>query len=331
MAQPSISEQSMADLLQSVEADLQRVDQWILEQLSAGPTVLKPLLDYIGRFRGKRLRAAQVLLVGKACGSLTEEHIKVAGIIEMIHSATLVHDDLLDEAKERRKLDCLHVEWGAHTAVLLGDWIYSQAFMASTRMKDQTCSQVLSEATGRVCAGEMHQNLTRGLFALSEQDYFAQIDGKTAALFEAGGRLAAHYSGADASMCDAAARYGLLAGRAFQVVDDMLDLAGSEKEVGKSLGTDWQRGKMTLPLIRLRESLSSANRDALEDLFQQGTDREVLQQEPFANALVQAMTQVRSEVEALLAESTSQLEQLPEQAIAAELAQLTHFLGARKL
>lgn len=330
MAQPSLSEQPMAELLQSVEADLQRVDEWILEQLSVGPEVLKPLLDYVGRFRGKRLRAAQVLLVGKACGSLTEEHIKVAGIIEMIHSATLVHDDLLDEAKERRKLDCLHVEWGAHTAVLLGDWIYSQAFLASTRMKDQACSQVLSEATGRVCAGEMHQNLTRGLFTLSEKDYFAQIDGKTAALFEAGGRLAAHYSGASSSICDAAGRYGLLAGRAFQVVDDMLDLAGTETEVGKSLGTDWQRGKMTLPLIRLRENLHAQDRAVLEELFQKGTDREVLQLEPFAAAFGQAMAQVQSEVEVLLAESTRQLEQLPERAVAGELAKLTHFLGARK-
>lgn len=330
MVQPSTSEQSMASLLQSVEADLQRVDDWILEQLNAGPEVLKPLLDYVGRFRGKRLRAAQVLLVGKACGSLTKEHIKVAGIIEMIHSATLVHDDLLDEAKERRKLDCLHVEWGAHTAVLLGDWIYSQAFMASTRLNDQTCSQVLSEATGRVCAGEMHQNLTRGMFSLSEKDYFSQIDGKTAALFEAGGRLAAHYSGASASMCEAAARYGLLAGRAFQVVDDMLDLAGTEAEVGKSLGTDWQRGKMTLPLIRLRESLSPQDREALQELFQQGTGREVLQLAPFADGLEQAMMQVRSEVEAMLAESTGQLSQLPVQAVAGELSKLTHFLGARK-
>ncbi|MFK5955849.1 MAG: polyprenyl synthetase family protein [Planctomycetota bacterium] len=319
----------MTDLLRSVEEDLELVDAWILQQLSAGPPVLKPLLDYVARFKGKRLRAAQVLLIGKACGSLTQAHIQVAGIIEMIHSATLVHDDLLDEAQERRKLDCLHVEWGAHTAVLLGDWIYSQAFAASTRMHDQTCSQVLSEATGRVCAGEMHQNLTRGLFSLSEKDYFSQIDGKTAALFEAGGRLAAHYSGADLGMCDAAARYGLLAGRAFQVVDDMLDLAGSETKVGKSLGTDWQRGKMTLPLIRLRESLNQPDCVLLEELFLKGTDRKVLYQPPFADSMNEAMRVCRKEVEAMLSESTRQLGKLPQQEVASELARLTQFLGER--
>lgn len=320
----------MANLLQSVEADLERVDGWIVQQLSSGPSVLKPLLDYVAQFRGKRLRAAQVLLVGKASGNLTEEHIQVAGIIEMIHCATLVHDDLLDEAKQRRKLDCLHVEWGAHTAVLLGDWIYSQAFAASTRMRDQACSQILSEATGRVCAGEMHQNLTRGLFTLSEEDYFAQIDGKTAALFEAGGRLAAHYAGSNPTLCDAAARYGLLAGRAFQVVDDMLDLAGKESEVGKSLGTDWQRGKMTLPMIRLRDALPLEDRAKLQELFLKGTDRSVLQVEPFASAMAGAMSQCRREVDDMLAESTAQLGQLPEQEIAHDLARLTHFLGARK-
>ena len=320
----------MTDLLHGVQADLDQVDAWITEQLFVGPPVLKPLLDYVGRFRGKRLRAAQVLLVAKACGNLVPEHLQVAGIIEMIHSATLVHDDLLDEAQERRKLDCLHVEWGPHTAVLLGDWIYSRAFAASTRMEDQSCSQVLAEATGRVCAGEMHQNLTRGMFHLSEDDYFLQIDGKTAALFEAGGRLAAHYAGASPELCDAAARYGLLTGRAFQVVDDMLDLAGTEEEVGKSLGTDWQRGKMTLPLIRLRESLRHGDLALLQELFQQGTDRQVLHRPPFAAAMKAALRSCRDDVESLLEESTRLLESFPCQDVALELAQLTRFLGSRK-
>ena len=322
--------QPVADLLQGVQEELDLVDAWILRQLAAGPSVLQPLLDHVGRFRGKRLRAAQVLLVSKACGNPTSEHLQIAGILEMIHSATLVHDDLLDEAKERRQLDCLHVEWGAHTAVLLGDWIYSQAFAASTRMRDQTCSQVLSEATGRVCAGEMHQNLTRGDFNLKEEDYFSQIDGKTAALFEAGGRLAAHYAGGSEELCLAAARYGLLAGRAFQIVDDMLDLAGSEEEVGKSLGTDWLRGKMTLPLIRLRDGLAPEKRAQLESLFHSHTDRARLQQSTLQGDLSKALEACALEVDALLDESTALLDCFPDQAVAQELADLTRFLGSRR-
>ncbi|MGB0952180.1 MAG: polyprenyl synthetase family protein [Planctomycetota bacterium] len=319
----------VTDLLATVASDLEQVDAWIVEQLSGGPEALKPLVDYVGKFRGKRLRGAQVLLMARACGNLRPEHQEVAGILEMIHSATLVHDDLLDEATERRQLDCLHVEWGAHTAVLLGDWIYAQAFAASTRMSDQACSKVLSVATSDVCAGEMHQNLTRGKFDLSEEDYFAQIDGKTAALFEAGGRLAAHYAGAPADLCDAAANYGLLAGRAFQIVDDILDLEGEEAEVGKSLGTDWQRGKMTLPLIRMRDSLSPEARDEMESLFRAGTDRTVLQQAPFAAAMEQSLASTRSLVDQLLTTCTELLQQFPEQGVASELTELTLFLGSR--
>ena len=319
----------VADLLASVSDDLDRVDAWIVEQLSNGPEALRPLVDYVARFRGKRLRGAQVLLLARACGDLRPEHLEVAGILEMIHSATLVHDDLLDEATERRQLDCLHVAWGPHTAVLLGDWIYAQAFAASTRMQDQACSKVLSLATSNVCAGEMFQNLTRGQFELSETDYFAQIDGKTAALFEAGGRLAAHYAAAPADLCDAAANYGLLAGRAFQIVDDILDLEGEESKVGKSLGTDWQRGKMTLPLIRMRECLVPELQMRMEELFRAGTDRSVLQEAPFADALKEGLDSTRALVDQLLRTCTDLLQQFPNQEVAGELAELTLFLGSR--
>ncbi|MHC4380400.1 MAG: polyprenyl synthetase family protein [Planctomycetota bacterium] len=326
----SPSPQPVADLLQGVQEELEQVDAWILRQLASGPSALQPLLDHVGRFRGKRLRAAQVLLIAKACGNSSVEHVQVAGILEMIHSATLVHDDLLDEAQERRQLDCLHVEWGSHTAVLLGDWIYSQAFAASTRMQDQTCSQVLSEATGRVCAGEIHQNLTRGDFHLKEEDYFSQIDGKTAALFEAGGRLSAHYAGATEGLCQAAARFGLLAGRAFQIVDDMLDLTGTEEEVGKSLGTDWQRGKMTLPLIRLRDRLGTDKRAQLEALFHAHSDRSILKQSSFQAELAVALEECAAEADSLLEESTALLAKFPRQDVAQELADLTRFLGSRR-
>lgn len=319
----------VADLLATVAEDLDQVDAWILSQLSGGPEALKPLVAYLGQFRGKRLRGAQVLLMARACGNLRPEHQEVAGILEMIHSATLVHDDLLDEATERRQLDCLHVEWGAHTAVLLGDWIYAQAFAASTRMADQACSKTLSVATSDVCAGEMHQNLTRGKFDLSEEDYFAQIDGKTAALFEAGGRLAAHYAGAPPDLCDAAANYGLLAGRAFQIVDDILDLEGEEAKVGKSLGTDWQRGKMTLPLIRMREALPEHARAEMQRLFREGTDRSVLHEPAFTSALEYGLASSRNLVDQLLTTCTELLQQFPQQDVATELAKLTKFLGSR--
>ena len=316
-------------LLSSVQSDLDQVETWLEQRMLNGPEELAPLLQYIARFRGKRLRAAYVLMIAKACGGVRQSHIEVAGIVEMIHAATLIHDDMLDEAVQRRQLDCVHVEWGAHTAVLLGDWVYSQAFLASTQMADQECSRVLAAATSRVCAGEMFQNLTRRDFQLREQDYFAQVDGKTAALFEAGGHLAAYYSGATNQQQDAAARHGLLSGRAFQVVDDLLDLEGDESQVGKSLGTDWARGKMTLPVIRLRDSLTEADRAVLEESFQSDSSREDLLSSKFSAPLAEAVVICRKEVDAMLEDAASQLNSLPVRAIATDLGKLTRFLGQR--
>jgi|FLOH01.1.fsa_nt_gi octaprenyl-diphosphate synthase len=316
-------------LLSSVQSDLDQVEAWLEQRMLGGPAALAPLLQYVARFRGKRLRAAYVLMIAKACGGVRPEHIEVAGIVEMIHAATLIHDDLLDEAVQRRQLDCVHVEWGPHTAVLLGDWVYSQAFLASTHMADQECSRVLAAATSRVCEGEMFQNLTRCNFHLNESDYFLQVDGKTAALFEAGGQLAAYYAKASKVQQSAAARHGLLSGRAFQVVDDLLDIEGDETQVGKSLGTDWAHGKMTLPIIRLRESLPTAARKSLEQSFQSDSSREDLRTGPFADALARAVCVCRTDIDAMLEEAASQLDVLPERSIAAELSQLTRFLGQR--
>ena len=317
-------------LQSSVQSDLDQVEAWLEQRMMDGPAELAPLLQHVARFRGKRLRAAYVLMIAKACGGVRQAHIEVAGIVEMIHAATLIHDDMLDEAVQRRQLDCVHVEWGPHTAVLLGDWVYSQAFLASTTMADQECSRVLAEATGKVCAGEMFQNLTRRNFELTEANYFTQVDGKTAALFEAGGRLAAYYADAPENQQQAAALHGLLSGRAFQVVDDLLDLEGDEARVGKSLGTDWARGKMTLPVIRLRDALDTAQRQQLQQSFHSDSAREELTAGPFAAQLQEAVAQCRVEIEEMLEQAAQQLDALPERTVAENLGKLTRFMGQRK-
>ena len=318
------------DHLATIAGDLNRVESWIQAQLQPEDPRLAPLLEHAARFRGKRLRAAQVLLVGQACERITQEHVAVAGIIELIHAATLIHDDLLDEAQKRRGLDCLHVEWGSHSSVLLGDWIYARAFLRSTEMDDRTCSRVLAEATAAVCRGEIHQNLTRTDFALAEADYLAQIDGKTAALYEAGGRLGAYYAGATDELQSACARHGLLAGRAFQIVDDVLDLVGVEQRVRKSLGTDWERGKLTLPVIRLRDRLPSGARARLAALFRDGVGRAELLQGEFGPALRESAEECRSEAASWLAESARALAPLPDNDARRALLELTRFLGTRE-
>lgn len=312
-----------------IEQDLDSVESWLDAEFGNGPGPLAPLLAHAARFRGKRVRAAQVMLVARACGRLTPEHRTVAGVIELIHAATLAHDDVLDEARERRGLDCLHVTWGSHAAVLLGDWLYARAFTHCTRMEDQAASRVLARATAKICAGEIHQNLTRRDFELSESDYLSQVDGKTGALFEAAGRLAAHYAGASPAAVEAAARHGLLAGRAFQIADDLLDLEGDPEVAGKSLGTDWERGKMTLPLIRLRSALDPQRRALLAQAFLSAAPRAFLSQEPFAEANAQAAASCRALVRTTLADACAAAANLPGGAATEALISLTHWLGER--
>ncbi|KAA3607781.1 MAG: polyprenyl synthetase family protein [Planctomycetota bacterium] len=326
----SLQASDLRHLLQEVTPELDQVDHWLEDQLKADRPWMAPLLDHAARFRGKRLRAAQVLLVGKAAGGLQEDHLVIAGIIELIHAATLVHDDLLDEAVQRRGLDCVHVEWGSHASVLLGDWIYARAFRRSTELKDPRCSQVLAAATERICAGEIHQNLTRRQFALDQQAYLDQIDGKTGALYEAGGRLAVAYAGGEEAQQEGAARHGLLAGRAFQMMDDLLDLIGEENRTRKSLGTDWARGKMTLPLIMLRDALAPEARGRLQALFGSGADRSVLLEGEFAEPLQAVLETCRQQIQSCLQQANQALEVLPPSRYRDALRELTAFLGARQ-
>jgi octaprenyl-diphosphate synthase len=316
-------------LLASISEPLSEVNEWLAQQYQAEHTRIAPLLDHVRRFKGKQIRAAQVLLMGQALENLNRNHIMVAGVLEMVHAATLVHDDLLDGASERRGLDCTHVRWGSHASVLLGDWIYAMAFRRSSEMDDQTCSQALASATAAVCLGEIRQNLSCMDFDLSEQEYLDQIDGKTGALFEAGGRLAAYYAGGDLEVQNACARYGLLAGRAFQMMDDVLDLVGDQQRVKKSLGTDWANGKMTLPLIRLRDSLPDSVREHLRESFGSGQPRSILLEGEFAGAMESALTMTRLEISGALDEACSVLSILPIKGPREHLIDLTRFLGQR--
>ncbi len=326
---PSPQALDLNSLLATIAEPMEKVNQWLSQQYQPDSPRLQPLVEHVRKFKGKQVRAAQVMLIAQGCGKLTEHHVPLAGVVEMIHAATLVHDDLLDGAKERRGLDCTHVKWGAHASVLLGDWIYAQAFQRSTEFPDTTCSHELAKATAAVCLGEISQNLSCKDFELSEEEYIHQIDGKTAALFEAGSRLAAFYAGADRRVQDACARHGLLAGRAFQMMDDLLDLVGDQESAKKSLGTDWANGKMTLPLIRLRDMLPADARQRLEAGFGSGAPRSSLLEGEFAEPLEVALTKCRQEISNSLEEACQALDVLPVAQARECLVDLTRFLGSR--
>ncbi|HIA38943.1 MAG TPA: polyprenyl synthetase family protein [Planctomycetes bacterium] len=321
----------LAEVSEQIDPQLQQVQDFVDSELLVGSEAMQPLLDYAAQFQGKRLRAMTVLLIANGFGKVTKQHIQVAAYVEMIHAATLMHDDLLDSASQRRSLDCLHVKWGSHAAVLLGDWMYSAAFRSSTFMDDQTSSRILAEATQRVCRGEIEQNLSRGNFSLSREDYISQIDGKTAALFEAAASLAAYYAGATPDSCKALASFGLLAGRAFQIADDLLDVGGDEAVVGKSLGTDLANGKLTLPLMKLRDNLPEEQRQQLQQLFGNENSTGINLADKWPDAWADAVEQTRSELRSYIETAVSHLECLPNSEYASVLTDLTYFLGDREM
>jgi octaprenyl-diphosphate synthase len=238
------------DLSGPITHDLEEVERLLTRSLRNRHPRVAAVVDHVRHYRGKRLRPVLLLLSARACGRVVPAHHTLGAVVEMIHTATLVHDDVLDGARVRRRVATVNTLWGTQTSVLLGDYLFTHAFhLAST--VDGTACRLIGEATDRVCEGELCQVLQRGNLALSEEEYFDIIDGKTAELTACCCRLGAHYSGASPEVVEALTRFGRDVGLAFQIADDLLDLVGDEKTTGKSLGTDLEQGKLTLPLIHL--------------------------------------------------------------------------------
>ncbi|HEV3021649.1 MAG TPA: polyprenyl synthetase family protein, partial [Pirellulales bacterium] len=206
---------------------------------------MRTLVQHGFRLGGKRLRPALVLLAAKAVGEITHEHLVLAAVVEMIHTATLVHDDVLDDAAMRRHLDTVNVRWGNQTSVLLGDYLFTHAFHLASTLDTTFACRTIGRATNRVCEGELRQIDTQGRLSLTEAEYLDIIAAKTGELCACACRLGAHYAGAGTALEDRLAHYGRDLGIAFQIVDDLLDLEGDESTIGKSLGTDLDQCKST--------------------------------------------------------------------------------------
>ena len=201
-------------------------------------------------------------LTAKAAGKIALQHHTLAAAVEMIHTATLVHDDVLDEAELRRHVPTVNAGWGNKVSILLGDMLFTHAFHLTSTVDGRAC-QIIGEATNRVCAGELRQVSERGNLNLTETDYFAIIEGKTAALTECCGRLGALHAGASEEVAGKLAAFGRNLGLAFQIADDLLDLIGNQDTVGKTLGTDLEQQKLTLPIIYCLNRLSPGDAELL--------------------------------------------------------------------
>ncbi|QDS90594.1 Octaprenyl-diphosphate synthase [Rosistilla ulvae] len=237
-----------------IAGEMQQVEQLLRDQMQSKYEDLSPLLAHGALLGGKRLRPALVLLAAKASGELKRDHVVLGTVVEMIHTATLIHDDVLDAADQRRHLPTVNAKWNDQTSILLGDYLFAQAFTLSATLGSTQACQWIGDAARRVCEGELRQIFTSGFANLSEQDYFDIIRGKTAELCRVSCQLGGCYSGADAAAQTALAEFGENLGIAFQIADDYLDVWGSTDRVGKTLGTDLLQAKPTLPLIRLLQT-----------------------------------------------------------------------------
>ena len=256
----------MHSLFAPIAADLELAERVFADTLAAQRGPAASLVAHLKHYRGKRLRPALLLLTAKACGRVTPAHHALAAVVEMVHTATLVHDDVLDDADTRRHVPTVNSQWGNKASILFGDLLFTHAFHLASTVDGRAC-QLIGHATNRVCAGELQQVSGRGNLHLTEREYFQILDGKTAALTEVAGRLGALYAGAGESTADRLAAYGHNLGMAFQVADDLLDLTGDERTAGKTLGTDLDQQKLTLPVIHAINELPTAGVERFRDLL----------------------------------------------------------------
>lgn len=247
--------------------ELETVERQIREQAIAFDPAVEGYVAYVCNTSGKRIRPALTLLAGGATGGITDGHRKIAVTLELIHLATLVHDDIIDGAEIRRQAPTANAKWGSGLAVLLGDCLFAHALMLSTEFEDSKIGRTVAIAANRVCSGEIIQTQRRFDFQLTREDYFHIIEMKTAELFAAAMELGARLNGESPEVCENLRRFGMSMGTAYQIYDDCLDLVGDESAVGKTLRTDLTKGKLTLPILNLIDSASERQRSKLNKLL----------------------------------------------------------------
>ena len=253
-----------------VEEDFRAANARVREELRSDVALINQLGEYLVAAGGKRLRPLVVLLAAQACGVTDSRHIELAAIIEFIHTATLLHDDVVDGSELRRGRDTANAVWGNPASVLTGDFLYSRAFQMMVKVDDMRVMRIMADATNRIAEGEVMQLLNCHDPDTTEARYTEVIHRKTATLFEAGARLGAIAADRPARDEQALAIYGLHLGTAFQLIDDVLDYSASPEEMGKNIGDDLAEGKPTLPLIHAMQHGTPEQRTLLRQAVEHG-------------------------------------------------------------
>lgn len=258
---------ALASLTDCIRPQLAAVEKLFHDELTSDLACVNTLIRHVSRFRGKMLRPCLVLLSGRACGETTEAHTVIATVVEMVHMATLVHDDVLDEAELRRKGATINHLRGNEAAVMLGDYLISHSYHLCSSLDSQLASRLIARTTNQVCEGELLQIDNRNNLDLDEDMYLEIITRKTASLCAMCSMLGAEFAGAAKPVVGRMELFGLSLGIAFQMQDDILDLAGDSGTVGKTLGIDLEKGKMTLPLIHFLRHAPAERRATLRELL----------------------------------------------------------------
>jgi octaprenyl-diphosphate synthase len=321
---------SLADLYAPIVDELGHCERVLDEELVSDQGFISDLCRHCSQFHGKLLRPALVLLSGRVCGGVTPAHHVLGAVVELVHLATLVHDDVLDEADIRRRAATVNRLWGNGRAVLMGDFIYSHAFHLCSSLESQFASRLIGQTAVTVCEGEMMQVAHRGNWDVSEDVYLDIITRKTAVLIEACCQLGAWAAKADDEAMAKLRTFGRSLGIAFQIADDLLDLTGDESEVGKSLGRDLTEGESTLPLIHHLSNLPGEQRDDLVARLSNGAVAQLVGEMPRRLRKTGSLQYARQVAEVHLEQARTALAGLPASPARDSLQAMTDFVIDRR-
>ncbi len=261
---PGTRSPDLATLQESIQEPLAEVQRVFLEAVETELVQMNEVSRHLVKQQGKKFRPTLVLLSARLGGNLSDDAVKSAAAVELIHTATLLHDDVIDENWIRRGLPTVNAKWNNHLSLILGDYLYSRAFVLLTENKLWSALEILSRTTHQMSEGEMLQILRTDQLEISEEEYFSFIRDKTASLIAASCEIGGRCAGGDP---EAFASYGMNLGIAFQIIDDLLDFTGTERDLGKPVGNDFRVGKVTLPVIAALKNAPPQQREMARELL----------------------------------------------------------------
>lgn len=304
---------SQAEIFSLIGSDLKRVEEFIRLDAICSVDAVTEISRHLQASGGKRLRPTLVLLCAGACGAKGDSPIRLGAAVEMIHAATLVHDDVIDDAEVRRGQPSTNRTWGNETSVLAGDWLYMQAFRIAIRERNFRLLDLLIELTQTMVEGELLQTQMVARLDVTESEHMELIERKTASLFSVCARFGAMSGDADRAIEEALGSYGRNLGLAFQLIDDVLDFSSTEQKLGKPVGNDLREGKITLPLIRALKQCTAEERASIERVIDEGGYESTSQADVFAMlARYGAIDSVQTMARGFIAAAADDLARIPE-------------------